>query len=243
MAHRVVLFAVKIPADAPTPEGAFELCDYASVSPPPKRSRTSLQTATDDSLAKETRDDEEIHCYSNDTCTVYTNGFKDPKTGINYEVKDGHVIANLVRMGRVHITPSGKVLCTSREWNFYVTQEQADAIRKYFPDTKLVIDETGHFASATKNKLIKHSVAQLFTWQRPNGKPHIAQTFTDASGTYCSIEDYMMNVTRCRVVGRVVITSDNTLLKTHKYVPNITPCEELVLESWKTLCQAAKNDE
>lgn len=184
--HRIVLFAAKIPIDAPTPEGAFELAAApfapaedsgasagASTSTrAPKKRRAAVKTvARTTPPSEESKPEQEFY--------VYYDGTTDRVDAVEY-IEDGKTY-KLTQNRRFMITTEGgetqtvglvcctptAVLCAVKDWAFFVTPTQACRIKTLYgcesAHKKFVVDLTGKFASEVHNEcLLPRTEHQLF---------------------------------------------------------------------------------
>lgn len=255
MTHRVVLFAVKIPIDAPTPEGAYELSSVPLASQEidaqaggsakaPKKRRTvapvESKPVTEESVGLE------FYVYKNENvpCEAvlsYTENGKTFKLGEDKRFRVTTEDGETKILGRLCDT-NARWLCAQKDWAFYVTPQQAGSLH-FCRSTQdahktFVIDETGKFASETHNEpLLPFEAYQLFYVFEPGCAKRPMVTYQRHTGeTVYSMHGYMhvKSVDFTSVVGHMIAWSDGTIVSTDdKFRFEMTETQKAQVQKWR----------
>lgn len=237
----MVLFAVKVPLDAPTPEGAFELASLAGT------------TAAAPERKKRTR-----------TKDLYVCEFEvlgPPRTVKQYEEsghtyvaqEDGRIqVDDGYMRGKIVTTPTA-LLTTTLEFDIYVTAKQADAIDKFGfgVPSKYVVDLTGELADAYHNEPVPPFEKQLFYEFCTDGSRRVPSSWTiprsevlwpgyEVDGTFYSSGGLLVLCSERRyAVGKVWLTSDGALLTTEPRfdLSAMTEPQRAAAEAWRAAAE------
>jgi hypothetical protein len=240
MTHRVVLFAVKVPSDAPTPEGAFELASLAGVSAAaPERKRKK----------RVRRMNLYVRRFGMETNAAPAIVDKYEEDGHTYLAReDGRIQVDDAELrGRVLVTPTA-VLCTTLDWDMYVTREQADMIDRV-DDTasdKYVVDLTDELADIFHNTRVEPLTQELFYEFAKDGTRRVpsfrvadvgeAPWPDSAAGAFCCRGgNIMLYCGRKYVLGKVWLTRDGALLCTESKfdLSEMTATQRAAAEAWR----------